>query len=297
MRHRRAPSRRRKPHRRPIVADAIKDRIVHLQRLHLLPQLPRRRHRRLRANGVSNARHNPRKPRRLRLLPQLPRRRHRRLRADYGSNGLSVHRNRRQLRRLRLLLRLQRRRHRRLRANNVRNGLSVHRNRRKLRRLHKLRHRHRRLRVNNGGNGLSVRRKLRRLHPLRHRHRRLRVNNGGNGPSVRRKLRRLPRLPLRQRLWQNRPIPIRTKNRTATGKTIGPVRPDPVHRIGCAIFEQENSDLSLGSSRCAVRRRRSALWKRHKGRVQRIWLMSAFDPKPLLRLIAMGNQPLAARSF
>ena len=47
------------------------------------------------------------------------------------------------------------------------------------------------------------------------------------------RLQRQSRLPLRQRLQQNQPIPIRTKNRTAMGKTIGPVRPDPVHRIRC----------------------------------------------------------------
>jgi hypothetical protein len=159
MRHRRAPSRRRKPHRRPIVADAIKDRIVQprRQRLHLLP-------RRLRAIDNS-ARRN------LLLLPQLPRRRHSLLRA----NGVS----------------------------------SARHNPHKLRRLHKLRHRHRRLRANNGGNGLSVRGKLRRKRLLL-------------------RLQRQSRLPLRQRLRQNRPIPITAKNRTATEKTTGPLRPDPI---------------------------------------------------------------------
>jgi hypothetical protein len=216
MRHRRAPSRRRKPHRRPIVADAIKDRIVQprRQRLHLLPrrlraidnsarrnllllpQLPRRRHRRLRANGVSNARHNPHKLRRLHPL----RRRQRCLRADNGSNGLSV---RRKLRRLHPLPHPLRRRHRRLRANGV---SSARHNPHKLRLLRQPRRRHRRLRVNNAGNDLRVRRKLRRL----------------------RLLRLQCRLPPRQRLRQNRPIPIRTKNRMATGKTIGPLRPEPI---------------------------------------------------------------------
>ena len=96
----------------------------------------------------------------------------------------------------------------RLRVVNANNR--ARRNPHKLRRLHPPRHRHRRLCANNGGNGLSVRRKLRRLHPL---------------------LRLQRRLPLRQRLRQNRPIPITAKNRTATGKTTGPIRPDPVHRM------------------------------------------------------------------
>jgi hypothetical protein len=221
MRHHRAPWRRRKPHHRrrhrPIVADAIKDRIEQPRHQRLHPCRPR---------GVSannSARRN------LRLLPQLPRRRHRRLRANNGSNGLSVHRNRRKLRRLLLLLRRQLRHQGRLRANNVNSAPHT---------LHK----------------------LRRLHKLHRRHR-LRANNGSNVPSVHRNPRHLllllrlqSRLLLRQRLQQNRPIPITAKNRTATGKTIGPVRPDPVHRIGCAIFKRENSDLrlSLGSSRCAV---------------------------------------------
>jgi hypothetical protein len=257
LRHHRAPWRRRKLHcrrrHRPIVADVIKGRIVQprRQRLHLLPrrprvlsannsarcnllllpQLPRRRHRRLRANGVSSARHNLHKLRHLHPL----RRRHRCLRANSVD---SARHNPHKLRRLRLLVRLQRCRQKRLRANNV---SSAHHNRHKLRRLHPLRHRHRCLRADNVSNGLSVhrnRRKLRRLRLL-----------------LRPQRRCQSRRPLRQRLQQNRPIPITAKNRTATGKTIGPVRPDPVHRIGCAIFERENSDLrlSLGSSRCASR--------------------------------------------
>jgi hypothetical protein len=124
-----------------------------------------------------------------------------------------------------------RRRHRRLRANNV--GSARH-SPHKLRRLHPPRRRHRRL-LANGVSAPHNPHKLRRLHKLRRRHRRLRANNGSNVPSVRRKLRRLrlpPRLQSRllprQRLPQNRPIPITAKNRTATGKTIGPVRPDPI---------------------------------------------------------------------
>jgi len=185
MRHRRAPWRRRTPYYRPIVADAIKDRIVQpsRQRLHRLPRRPR-------AVGVNNsARRN------LLLLPQLPRRRR--------ANGVSSARhNPHKPRHLHPLLC----RHRRLRANNAGNGLSVHRNRRKLRRLHPPRHSHRRLRADNGSNGLSVHRnrhELRRLRPL-----------------------------LRQRRRQNRPIPISAKNRTATGKTIGPIRPDPIPNQG-----------------------------------------------------------------
>ena len=220
--------RRRKLHRRRrIVADAIKDRIVQPRRQRLHPGRPRA------ISANNSARRN------LLLLPQLPRRRHPRLRANNGGNGLSVRHNPHKLRRLHPLPRLQQRRHRRLRANNAGNGLSVHRNRCKPRRLRLLpqllRHRHRRLRANGVS---SARHKPRRLHPPRHRHRCLRANNGGNGLSVhrnRRKPRRLrlqrqSRLPLRQRLRQNQQILIRTKNRTATGKTTGPVRPDPVHR-------------------------------------------------------------------
>ena len=160
--------RRRKLHRRRrIVADAIKDRIVQPRRQRLHPGRPRA------ISANNSARRN------LLLLPQLPRRRHPRLRANNGGNGLSVRHNPHKLRRLHPLPRLQQRRHRRLRANNAGNGLSVHRNRRKPRRL---------------------------------------------------RLQRQSRLPLRQRLRQNQQILIRTKNRTATGKTTGPVRPDPVHR-------------------------------------------------------------------
>jgi hypothetical protein len=162
--------------------------------------------------------------------------RHQRLhpgRPHVVSANNSVRHNPRKLRRLHPL----RRRHRRLRANNV--GSARH-SPHKLRRLHPPRRRHRRL-LANGVSAPHNPHKLRRLHKLRRRHRRLRANNGSNVPSVRRKLRRLrlpPRLQSRllprQRLPQNRPIPITAKNRTATGKTIGPVRPDPVHRIGCA---------------------------------------------------------------
>jgi len=103
---------------------------------------------------------------------------------------------------------------------------SGRRNPHKLRRLHALHRRHRRLRANNGSNGLSVHRNGRKL-------RRLRLLLRLQG---RRQRRRQSRLPLRQRLLQNRPIPIRAKNRAATGKTTAPIRPDPVHRIGRAIF-------------------------------------------------------------
>ena len=185
------------------MADAIKDRIVQPRR-QLLHPLPRR----LRAISAGSARLNPHKQRR----PHKLRRRHHRPRADNGSNGPSVHRNRCKLRRLRLLLHPLRHRHRRLRAISASSArLNPH----KLRRLHKLRRRHRRLRADNGSNGLSAhreRRKLRRLLLL------LRLQRC--------------RLPLHQRLRQNRPIPITAKKRTATGKTIGPLRPDPVHGIG-----------------------------------------------------------------
>lgn len=210
MRRHRAPSRRRQTlhhrrHRRRIVADGVKDRIVQprRRRLHPLPRRPRA------ISANNSARHNPytlRRPHKLRR---------------------------------RRLLRLQRSRQKRLRANN---GGSVRLNPHKLRRLRLQRRRRRRLRADKLSNGLSVRRKLRRLRLLPRRQFR------------RQRRRRQSRLSLRQRLRQNRPMPITAKSRTATGKTTGPLRPDPVHGIGCAIFEREIQALrlSLGSSRCAV---------------------------------------------